>query len=75
MSTGRKERYTPEAYAAVIKDLADGIPLASALGGPDRPGRTAFYERLKTDPELAGDYESAMQQRAELQVDALLDVN
>ena len=54
MSTGRKERYTPEAYAAVIKDLADGIPLASALGGPDRPGRTAFYERLKTDPELAG---------------------
>ena len=75
MSTGRKERYSPEAYASVIKDLADGIPLASALGGPDRPGRTAFYERLKTDPELARDYESAMQQRAESQADALLDVN
>ena len=54
MSTGRKERYTPEAYAAVIKDLADGIPLANALGGPNRPGRTALYERLKTDPEWRG---------------------
>lgn len=75
MSTGRKERYNPEAYASVIKDLADGIPLANALGGPDRPGRTAFYQRLKDEPALAREYEAALQQRAQCRVDALLDIN
>ena len=75
MSTGRKERYEPEAYAQVIKDLAAGVTLASALGGPDRPGRTAFYQRLKEDPALAREYDAAMQQRAQCRVDALLDVN
>ncbi len=73
--SGRKERYGPEAYAAVIKDIAAGIPLASCLGGRDRPGRTSFYARLKEDSQLAADYETAMQSRAEAQVDALMDVN
>jgi hypothetical protein len=65
MGSGRKERWGPEAYAAVIKDIGAGIPLASCLGGKDRPGRTSFYSRLKEDAQLAADYEAAMQQRAE----------
>jgi hypothetical protein len=75
MSTGRKERYGPEAYAAVIKDLTDGIQLASALGGPNRPGRTAFYQRLKEDAALAREYEAAMEIRACGYVDKLLEIN
>ena len=75
MSTGRKERYGLEAYTAVIKDLANGTPLASALGGPNRPGRTAFYQRLKEDPALAREYEAAMEIRAAGYVDKLLEIN
>ena len=75
MSTGRKERYSPEAYAAVIKDLAAGVTLASALGGPDRPGRIGFYQRLKEDAALAREYEAAMEIRAAGYVDKLLEIN
>ncbi len=75
MSTGRKERYSPESYAAVIKDLADGVTLALALGGPNRPGRTAFFQKLKGDPTLTREYEAAMEIRAAGYVDKLLEIN
>lgn len=73
--SGRLTKYSDEAYSAVIKDIAAGTPLANALGGKDRPGRTAFYQRLKEDASLAREYDAAMQQRAQVRVDELLDVN
>jgi hypothetical protein len=73
--SGRKERWGPEAYAAVIKDIAAGVPLALALGGKDRPGRTSFYARLKEDAELSAAYDQAMQSRADVRIADLLDVN
>ena len=73
--SGRLTKYSDEAYAAVIADIAAGTPLASALGGKDRPGRTGFFQRLKTDPDLAREYAAAMEQRAQCRVDAILDVN
>ena len=75
MSSGRKERYGPEAYAEVIRLISEGRPLTDCLGGPDRPGKTAFYQRLKDDPQLNRDYELALSMRANCRIDALLDVN
>ena len=72
--TGRT-KYSDEAFAEVIRLISEGVPLANALGGKDRPGRTAFYERLKSDATLAREYEVAMTQRAQCRVDAILDVN
>ena len=72
MSTGRKERYEPEAYAQVMKDLAAGVTLASALGGPDRPGRTAFYQRLKEAQPLPASTKRPWNQSARVYVDKLL---
>ena len=73
--SGRITKYSDEAYSAVIKDIAAGIPLANALGGPSKPGRTLFFARLKEDPALAREYEAAMQMRGQVRVDELLDVN
>jgi len=73
--SGRIPKWTDADFQAVITDLAKGTPLASALGGSNRPGRTAFYQRLKEDPALAREYDAAMQQRASCRIDALLDVN
>ena len=57
--TGRT-RYSEEAFSEVIRLISEGVPLANALGGRDRPGRSAFYERLKSDATLAREYEIAM---------------
>ena len=73
--SGRKERYNDAAYAEVIQLIGEGVPLSNALGGKDKPGRTAFFERLKNDAALAREYEFAMQQRAQCRVDAILDIN
>lgn len=75
MGSGRKERYSAEAYAEVIRLIGEGVPLSDALGGPDRPGKTAFYQRLKEDPSLNRDYETVLSMRASCRIDALLDVN
>jgi hypothetical protein len=75
MSTGRKELHAPEAYYDVIRLIGEGVPLANALGGPDRPGRTRFYDRLKVDGELERAYALAMQQRAAGRADKLLEIN
>ena len=75
MGSGRKERYGPEAYAEVIRLIGEGVPLSDALGGKDKPGKTAFYQRLKEDPQLNRDYETALSMRAQTRIDALLDVN
>ena len=72
--TGRT-KYSDEAFAEVIRLISEGVPLANALGGRGRPGRTAFYERLTSDATLAREYEIAMTQRAQCRVDAILDVN
>ena len=72
---GAKERYSPEAYAEVIRLISEGRPLTDCLGGKDRSGKTAFYQRLKDDPQLNRDYELALSMRANCRIDALLDVN
>ena len=64
--SGRKERYNDAAYAEVVRLIGEGVPLSAALGGKDKPGRTAFFERLKCDPALAREYEFAMQPLASL---------
>ena len=73
--SGRKKRYNDAAYAEVVRLIGEGVPLSNALGGKDKPGRTAFFERLKNDATLARQYEFAMQQRAQCRVDAILDIN
>jgi hypothetical protein len=75
MSTGRKELYPSESYYDVVRLIGEGIPLADALGGKGRPGRTAFYQRLKEDGELEKAYALAMQQRAAGRADKLLEIN
>ena len=35
--TGRT-KYSDEAFAEVIRLISEGVPLANALGGRDRPG-------------------------------------
>ena len=75
MSSGRKERWTPEDYAKVIQLISEGRALTDCLGGKDKPGKTAFYQRLKDDPQLNRDYELALSMRAQTRIDALLDVN
>jgi hypothetical protein len=75
VGSGRKERWTSEDYAKVIQLISEGRPLTDCLGGKDKPGKTAFYQRLKEDSQLARDYELALTLRASCRIDALLDVN
>ncbi len=74
MSVGRKELWPPEAYFEIVRAIGEGTNLVDAMG-KGKPGKTAFYARLREDPQLAKAYETALTMRADAQVDALLEVN
>ena len=73
MSTGRKERWPPEAYFEVVHLIGDSVPLNEALG-KERPAKTAFYSRLREDAELAKAYEMALTLRAQGRIAKIEDV-
>ncbi len=74
MSTGRIDRYGQEAYDEVVRLIGEGVPLATALGGPGKPGRTSFFARLKQDPALAMAYDAAMCVRAQGRISKIEEI-
>ena len=71
---GRLTKYGDEAYQAILADLANGIPLAKAIGGKDRPSRTRLFQKIAEDAEFARAYDRARESRAQVRIEKIEDV-
>ena len=71
---GRLTKYGDEAYQAILVDLANGIPLAKAIGGKDRPSRTRLFQKIAEDAEFARAYDRARESRAQVRIEKIEDV-
>ena len=72
--SGRIFKYSDEAYAEVANRIGEGIPLNEAWGGPNRPGKTAYWKKLQESPELQKLHEFAMTMRAQVRIAKIEDV-
>ena len=70
---GRLTKYGDEAYQAILVDLANGIPLAKAIGGKDRPSRTRLFQKIAEDAEFARAYDRARELRAQVRIEKIED--
>ena len=72
-------RYTEEEvknhFDYIIAEIEKGRSLNSILAPKDRPSRTAFYEWIDANPELANKYARACSLRADKIFDEILEIS
>jgi len=78
-NAGARERkpritYSDELLATILDRVANGEPLSRVCDSDDMPSRKSFFEWVAKDDSIKAKYEFAIQMRADIYAESIIDI-